>query len=57
MTLVCKIDDVAFNDEVVINKLGGVSIVGVDAANLGGGKIDLINCLAVKKVFDSILIE
>ncbi|MNG13933.1 hypothetical protein D3C87_1789270 [compost metagenome] len=42
-------DDVTLHHQVFKNKLGGVAVVGVNTAHLGGRQINLIDALVLEK--------
>jgi hypothetical protein len=45
-----SVDDVAGDDEVVPNELGRIGVVGMDAANLGRGQVDLVRAFLREEV-------
>jgi len=55
--LMGPMDDIAFHHQVLVNKLGGEGVVGVYAADFGGGEIDLVKFCAGKKGIDGLLVQ
>ena len=49
-------DHVALDHQVLVDEFGGVGVVGVDAADLGGSEIDLVDALALEKGADGGLV-
>lgn len=49
LVLVGGVDDVALDGEVVADELSGVFVVGVNAADLGGGQEDVVGLLCVEE--------
>jgi hypothetical protein len=40
------VDEVGLDHQILMDEVGRVAIVGVDAADPGGGQIDLVDALA-----------
>ena len=40
-----RVDDVGLHHQVLVDEFGRVGVVGVDAAHLGGGQVDLVGLL------------
>ena len=49
-------DHVALDHQVLVDELGRVGVVGVDAAYLGGSEIDLVDALALEEGTDGGLV-
>jgi hypothetical protein len=43
------VDDVGFDHQVLVDEFRRVGVVGVDAANLGGGEVDLVGLFGFEK--------
>ena len=43
------VDDIGFDHHILIDEFGRVGVVGVDTADLGGGKIDLVGLLGFEE--------
>ncbi len=51
------LDEVGLDHQVLIDEIGRVGIVGVDAADPGGGQIDLVDGLVGEEAVDRGLVE
>ena len=52
-----RIDDVSLHHQVLIDEFGRVDVVGVDAAHLGSGQVDLVRLFFGKECVDGGLIR
>ena len=50
------VDDVGFDHQVLVDEFGRIGVVGVDAADLGGGQVDLVGPLFGKEGVDCLLV-
>lgn len=50
-------DDVGLDDQIVVDELGRVGVVGVDAADLGCGQEDVVGALAFEEGADGLLVH
>ena len=51
-----RIDDVSLHHQVLIDEFGRVDVVGVDAAHLGSGQVDLVGLFFGKERVDGGLV-
>ncbi|MNL52650.1 hypothetical protein D3C87_1758440 [compost metagenome] len=51
----CGINYIALQDQVFINKLGWIRVIGMDPAHLGSSQIDLIDRFICKETLDGLL--
>ena len=54
--LPCFMDHVALDHQILVDELGRVGVVGMDAAHLGSSEIDLVDALALEEGADSGLV-
>ena len=54
--LVGRVDYVALDHQVLVDELGGIFVVGVDAPNLGRSQVDLIDLLLLEELRNRLLV-
>ena len=50
------VDDVGFDHQILVDEIGAVGVVGVDAADLARGEKHVFRLLTIKKLVDRTLI-
>ena len=51
------VDEVGLDQQVLVDEVVRIAVVGVDAAHPGGGQIDLVDALAGEEAIDRRLVE